>query len=145
MTLITDRVGRGLTCRDRVIFMQNDVTGDFWDLARKISRRQVDCRFRYIFVMVGLDWSLSVNKAMIKEGLKRLLYSIDKGMGGCAIGYLPMHLHFLEKGDPGQAAMFIQPLERYFDQNSEFTLAGRFVLRQMLLKAIGVIPMDGQH
>ena len=180
VTLITDRVGIGLTRVDKVIHMQNNVTSDLWELAHRVARNQVDVHFRYVFVMVGLDWSLTVLKNMVKEGLKRFLYGVDKATGGCAVvgmigitphyadyepmkvktvifnrclkdvvrdcsrqwkvGYLPLHLHFLQ-----EAGGFIQPLRRYFSEKSEFTLAGGFVLRQMLLKSIGVIPMDGSH
>ena len=172
--------GVGLTRVDRVICMQNNVTNDLWELAHWVACKQVDVRFRYVFVMVGLDWSLTVPKTMIKEGLKRFLYGVDKATGGTAIvgmigitphydtyentkvktvtfnrclkdvvrecarqwrvGYLPLHLHFLQ-AEGG----FIEPLRRYFNERSEFTLAGGFVLRQMLLKSIGVIPMDGNH
>ena len=55
VTLITDRVGAGLTRKDKVIYMQNNVTTDYWDLARQVSRHTVNYRFRYIFIMVGLD------------------------------------------------------------------------------------------
>ena len=130
--------------------------------------------------MIGLDWCLTVPKNMIKEGIRRVLYSVNKETGGCAIvgvvGITPqydryedtkfktvtynrclqdavreceknllLHLHFLERGEPGKPATFIQPLEKYFYSRSEFTITGGFVLRQMLLKSIGVIPQDGQH
>ena len=180
-TLITDRVGSRLTRLDRVLVMQNNVASDFWDLARKLSNGQVRAKFRYIFVQIGLDWCLDVKKTMIKEGMKRLLYGVNKITGGCAVvgilgitpnyptysstkvnavtfnrclqqavkecqdrwkvEYIPMHLHFLDS-DGG----LVQPLQRYFNTTtSEYTLAGGFVLRQYLLKAIGVIPMDGNH
>ena len=128
------------------------------------------CAFSiYVFVMVRLDWSLTALKNMVKEGLKRFLYGVDKATGGCAlvsmigitphyadyeptkvktvtfnrclkdvvrdcsrqwkVGYLPLHLHFLQ-----EAGGFIEPLRRYFSEKSEFTQAGGFVLRQMLLK-----------
>ena len=40
-TLITDRVGRHLTTRDRSMKMQNDVANCFWELARKIDAGEV--------------------------------------------------------------------------------------------------------
>ena len=57
--------------------MQNDVTQSYWELASMIGRHGVDVQFRYVFIMIGLSWCTSVKKAMIKEGLKRLLYGIE--------------------------------------------------------------------
>ena len=37
-TLITDRVGINLTRKDRVMYMQNNMAPDYWNLARKIER-----------------------------------------------------------------------------------------------------------
>ena len=45
-TLITDRVGKNLTKIDRVMFMQNNMASDFWQLARMIGRNQVNVNFR---------------------------------------------------------------------------------------------------
>ena len=160
--------------------MQNNVAQSYWELAWMIGHHEVDVQFRYVFIMIGLNWCTSVKKAMIKEGLKRLLYGIERetrgraivGMIGitpnyenyretkfstvtynrclaesvrdCAhsgsrVGYLPLHLHFLDKDGE-----FLQPVKRYF-ANSEFTLAGGMVIREALLKALDIIPMDSNH
>ena len=84
-TLITDQVGRGLTCVDKVITIQNNVAQSYWELARMIGHHEVDVQFRYVFIMIGLNWCTSVKKAMIKEGLKRLLYGIERETCGRAI------------------------------------------------------------
>ena len=182
-TIVTDRVGAHLTKVDKVIYMQNNVGSDFWDIARKMAKFQIVVQFKYIFIMVGLDWCLSAKKYMVREGLRRLLYNVTKISGNratvaicgitpryenyremkckmvtynryladavreCATGldrskvvYLPLHLHFLH-----QDGEFISPLLRYFNRFSEFTLAGGFVLREMVLKEVGTIPMDGMH
>ena len=55
------------------------------------------------------------------------------------MGYLPLHLHFLDKDGE-----FLQPVRRYFN-NSEFMLSGGMVLREVLLKSLDIIPMDGNH
>ena len=86
-TLITDRVGSGLTKADRVIKMQNNVAPDFWELARMVGRAQVDVRYKFVLVQVGIDWCLTVKKNMIKEGMKRMLYAISKvTQGWTAVG-----------------------------------------------------------
>ena len=56
------------------------------------------------------------------------------------VAYLPLHLHFLTRD--GQ---FIHPLSRYFNHDSELTCVGGMVLHEMLLKEIGMIPMDGEY
>ena len=184
-TLITDRVGAGLTRCDKVIVMQNDVAKDFWVLAQKMENGEIQSRFRYIFVMIGLDWCLSSNKTVVKEGLRRVLRVVQRQTNGNVVvgvigvtpnydtyaetkvkmvtfnrclqdtvrecnrywrvEFLPLHLHFLEKSVGAQPAKVIQPLGRYFNDRSEFTLTGGLVLREMLLKAMDIIPMDGQH
>ena len=59
---------------------------------------------------------------------------------GYRVEFLPLHLHFLDaEGE------FLQPVHRYFNRQSEFTLAGGLILREAILKSIGVIPMDGNH
>ena len=81
-TLITDRVGAHLTKIDKVLKMQNHVAEDFWDLARKIGRNEVDVQYRFVFVYIGLDWCLTAKRFNIKEGLKRLLYAVEKSTAG---------------------------------------------------------------
>ena len=54
-TIITDRVGVSLTKRDKVVFMQNNVAVDYWELARLIGKDIVKTNFRYIFVCL-LVW-----------------------------------------------------------------------------------------
>ena len=176
--LITDRVGVNLTRIDRVIQMQNNMAQDYWDLSRKIARGEIKVGFRYMLILIGLDWSQTVSKNMIKEGVKRLMYAINRESEGTAkigligvtpiyqdyrntkmkmvtfnrclgdvareirgaVQYLPLHRHFLD--EDGE---FIAPLHRYFNNRSEFTLAGRLVLREVVLKELGLIPMDGNH
>ena len=179
-TLITDHVGANLTRMDKALIMQNNVAQDYWQLARMIGRQEIDVNFRYVFIMIGLDWCLSVKKTMIREGLKRLLYGVERnstrrstvGIIGVTphydqytqtkfqtvtfnrcladaaresvnrwhVEYLPLHLHYLSRNGE-----FLQPVSRYFNEKSELTLAGGLVLRQAILKEIGVIPMDGYH
>ena len=55
------------------------------------------------------------------------------------IQFLPMHLHFLEEdGTP------LDNIDRYFDLQDRYTLAGGMVIREMLFKEMGLIPMDGR-
>ena len=77
-TLITDRVGVNLTKLDKVIYMLNNVASDFWELARLVGKYQVAVQFKYVFVMIGLDWCLTGHKYMIKEGLRHLIYAVSK-------------------------------------------------------------------
>ena len=184
-TIITDRVGMGLTRVDKVIHMQNHVATDFWEVARKIEGGQIDCKYRYVFGMIGLDWCLTANKYVVKEGMKRILEQLKyKTNGNAVLGvcgitpqydtyattkvktvtfnrclqeavrdcqrywrveFLPLHLHFLQSSVGGQPAQIIQPLNRYFNTKSEFTLVGGMVLREVVMKAIELIPMDGEH
>ena len=179
-TVITDRVGRGLTSKDCVVCMQNNIADNLWDLAYKMQQGEVQMDFRYIIVQIGLDWCLDAKKKWIKEGLKRVLYTVDRLTKGWAVvgvvgitprlgeydttkvktvtfnqclaqavrdcqhqyrvQFLPWHLHFLESD-----GALIQPVHRYFTKEGEYTLAGGMVLRESLLKAIRVIPMDGEH
>ena len=69
-TVITDRVGMGLTWVDQVLTMQNNVMDNFWQLGRQIACGEINVQFRVVFIMVGLDWCLTMQKGMIKEGLK---------------------------------------------------------------------------
>ena len=74
-TMITDRVVTFLTQKDRVVFMQNNVVQDYWQLSKLISDRQVEIRgFRYVIVQIGLDWCLTMKKAVLKESLLRPEY-----------------------------------------------------------------------
>ena len=179
-TFITDRVGIGMTRKDRVIHMQNNVAQDFWEIARQVNADLLETNYRYIIVQVGLDWCVTAKKGEIKEGLKRLLYVVDKKTCGfsvvgvvgitprlddyattkiktvmfnrclkqsvkdCQFSYrvefLPWHLHFLQ--EDGE---FLQPIHHYFNKKGEYTIAGGLVLHEVLLKSIGVIPMDGCH
>ena len=56
------------------------------------------------------------------------------------VQFLYLHLHFLDVNYNS-----IQPVHHYFDQNMDLTVVGAMVLRQMILKEIGVIPMDEAH
>ena len=56
------------------------------------------------------------------------------------VEYLPWHFHFLD----GEGR-FLQSVNRYFNDQGEYTLAGGMILREVLLKAVGMIPMDGHH
>ena len=56
------------------------------------------------------------------------------------VSFLPLHLHFLT-----QDGEFIAHLYQYFNRESEFTLAGGLVVREVLFKEIQLIPMDGNH
>ena len=75
-TLIMDRVGKNLMTKDAVIKMQNDAATDYWQLGCAIARKEVSVDYKYVIVMIGLDWCLSVKKSMVREGLKRLVYGI---------------------------------------------------------------------
>ena len=179
-TLITDRVGKFLTRIDKVIHMQNAVARDFWQLAKRIATEEVNVDFRIVFINIGLDWCLTANKQLVKEGLKQVMCGINRVTNGRAIvgvigvtpiyekyqetkvktvtynqylgdavkdyrgaghvEYLLLHRHFLDENGE-----FVSPITRYFDRASQFTLAGGLVLREALLKTVGVIPMDGNH
>ena len=116
----------------------------------------------------------------MKEGLKRLLFTVDRiargrsvvGLVGATprledysttkvktvtfnrclsqvirsledeyrVEFPPWHFHFLDT-----AGEFLQPISRYFTPQGEYTLAVGMVLREVLLKSVGVIPMDGHH
>ena len=54
------------------------------------------------------------------------------------VEYLPLHLHFLD-------AKFnlLQPIHHYFDDQSQFTLTGGLVLRQVLFQELGILPLEG--
>ena len=55
------------------------------------------------------------------------------------IQFIPIHLHFIdEEGD------VIQPTHKYFNREDEYTIAGGFVLRQMLFKEMKIIPLSDQ-
>ena len=77
-TVITDRVGANLTTKDKVLYMQNNAGFDFWQIAKKMANFKIAVQFKYIFVCVGLDWCLTTKKTMVKEGLRRMLYSVAK-------------------------------------------------------------------
>ena len=83
--LITDHVGAHLTKVDKVLFMQNNMGNEYWDIARKIAKSEIPVQFRYVFMMVGIDWCLTAKKFMVKESLKRMLYSINKITNGGVI------------------------------------------------------------
>ena len=74
-----------LTRKDKIVCMQNAVADDFWELAIKIDRQEVRIDFRYIIIQIGLDWCLDMKKNLLKEGLRRLLYLINKKTQGRAI------------------------------------------------------------
>ena len=99
-TIITDRVGINLTKRDKVIYMQNNVSQDYWQLANKIMKYQVAVQFKYVIVCIGLDWCLDVKKQVVKEGLRQLLYSVNKITNNRAIvgvcGVTPIYENYRE-------------------------------------------------
>ena len=53
-TLILDRVGKYLTKLDKTLYMQNNVTGDYWQLAREIAKNMVVINYMFVFVMTGV-------------------------------------------------------------------------------------------
>ena len=67
------------------MFMQNNIADDYWQLARLIGWEKVNVQFRYVFVCMGLDWCLSAKRFNIKEGLRRLLYAMNRATEGWAV------------------------------------------------------------
>ena len=59
---------------------------------------------------------------------------------GSAMQFVPLHLHFLDS-----KYILIQPSYKYFTDEDEFTVLGAFILRQMLLKEIGILPISNQY
>ena len=94
MTLITDCVGTRLTTRDRTICMQNDVASDFWELARRIARDEVNVQFRYVVVQVGLDWCLNAKKNLVREAVGRLIFAVQKKNPRAGLGIVGITPHF---------------------------------------------------
>ena len=87
-TLITNRVGRKLSVKDRTLYMQNHVADDYWELARRIDRKEVDIQFKYVFVQIGLDWCLKAKKTMVREAVSRLLYAVARNNGRARLGLI---------------------------------------------------------
>ena len=56
------------------------------------------------------------------------------------IEFLPWHFHFLD-----EEGKMLQLVSRYFTERGEYALAGGLVLREVLLKSVGIIPMDSRH
>ena len=116
------------------------------DLRHQLKRLLFSIRRQRTHAVVGIlsllpqFHDISHTKKQIVTFNRNLAGLVKENVKWNRVQFIPLHLHFVDQqGEP------IMGWRRYFTDAGELTLAGGMVVREVLFKAIGLIPMDGHH